>query len=152
MAAADETPPLGDLKDSEIFTDTNLVDVIGLKTEVDIQQRKWFNADMKAAKYDGLNKLECTEREMTHDTEHAELCPMYYYTIRMSMPGELNTKRNFFIAMEMEEKFNHGSLMKTRHKADNSWNICKSKTLKHLHFEMCTPKALHDLMVNNVDA
>ena len=58
MAAADETPPLGDLKNSEIFTDNNLVDVIGLKTDVDIQQRKWFNANMKAAKYDGLNKLE----------------------------------------------------------------------------------------------
>ena len=48
--------------------------------------------------------------------------------------------------MDMEEKFNHGTLMKTRHKADQSWSICKSKTLKRFHLEQCIPKALHDLM------
>ena len=134
MVVADETPPLGDLKDSDIFIDNNYVDVLGLKTEVDMQQRKWFNEDMKAAKYDGLNKLECAEKEMPHDTDHAELCPVYYHTIRMSVSGKLSTKRHFFIAMDMEGKFNHGILMKTRHKADNSWSVRKSKTLKRLHF------------------
>ena len=53
--------------------------------------------------------------------------------------------------MNMEGKFNHGTLIKTRHKADNSWSICKSKTLKKLHLEQTTPKPLHDLMVNNND-
>ena len=54
MSAAAKTVRIADLKDNEIFTDNNNVGHIGLKTEVDIQQRKWFNEDQKAAKYDGL--------------------------------------------------------------------------------------------------
>ena len=38
MVVADETPPQGDLKDSDIFTDNNDVDVLGLKTEVDSKE------------------------------------------------------------------------------------------------------------------
>ena len=81
MVVADETPPLGDIKDNKIFTDDDNVGHIGLKTQVDIQQRKWFNEDQKAAKYGGLHKLECAEKELPHDDDHAELCPVYYHTI-----------------------------------------------------------------------
>ena len=101
MSAAAETPPIADLKDDEIITNDNDVGHIGVKTEVDIQQRKWFNEDQKAAKYGGLNKLECAEKELPRDNDHAELCPMYYHTIRMSVAGELSTKRHFFITMDI---------------------------------------------------
>ena len=41
--------------------------------------------------------------------------------------------------------------MKTRHKANKSWSIVKSKTLRDLHLEMTTPKALQTMMNLSTD-
>ena len=41
--------------------------------------------------------------------------------------------------------------MRTRHKPNNSWNVCKLKTLTNFHLENCTPKALEELMLADAD-
>ena len=47
-----EDEPIGDIKEEDVFSNTDQVGYIGLKTELDLTQRKWFNEDMKSAGYD----------------------------------------------------------------------------------------------------
>ena len=75
----------------------------------------------------------------------AELCPIDYYTIRLTVLGETTRRRHFFVPMDIAEKFNKKVMMKTRHKAGQSWSVIPSTTLK-VHLETCVPQEIHDLM------
>ena len=112
----------GDIHLSETYSSADNVEAIGFQAEEDIQQRKWFNADMKASKHGGLSKVECAVTESAFDTEHTELCTVHFHTIRMRMENREDVKKQFFLSLDLEGQFNQGTLMKTRHKANNSWS------------------------------
>ena len=126
----DEDAPPGDIQVSDVFSDTNVIGVIGFKSSEDLEQRKWFNAAMKKANHGGLNKVLCAEKEETLDTAHAELCNIFHHAIRLSVKDNDEARKHFFISKELEGTFNQGTLMKTRHTEKNLWSIVKSNTLE----------------------
>ena len=95
--------PILDIKEEDVFSGTDKVEYIGLKTDLDLKQRKWFNEDMKLAGYGGFNKLECTDRELGFHNEQAELCPVYFHTIRFTVNGERGKKVHFFTATVLDK-------------------------------------------------
>lgn len=145
--ATKDAPP-GDIQVSDVFSDTNVLGVIGLKSSKDLEQRKWFNAAMKKINHGGLNNVLCAEKEETLDTTHAELCSIFHHAIRMSVKDQDEARKHFFISKELEGTFNQGTLMKTRHTEKNSWSIVSSKTLE-LHLNISTPKALQTILDKN---
>ena len=66
----------------------------------------------------------------------------------MSVADEEGARTHFFIDKELEEKFNQGTLMKTRHTEKDSWSIVSSKTLE-FRLNISTPKGLLDILDKN---
>ena len=104
---------------------------------------------MKGANYEGLNKVECAEKEEALDTNHTELCGIYHHAIRMSVKdSDEAIRKHFFISKDLEGVFNQGTLMKTCHTEKHSWSIVRSKTTE-FRLNMSTPKALQAIMDKN---
>ena len=122
-----EAPP-GDTRKAYVLTSAYNISVIELKSDEDLEQRKWFNMAMRQISQGGVQNVQCAVKEEARDTLHAELCNIYIHAIRMSVAGKEEARKHFFINKELEGKFNQGTLMKTRHTEKDSWSIVSSKT------------------------
>ena len=63
----------------------------------------------------------------------------------MSVAEREDVRKHFFISKDLEEKFNQGTLMKTRHNEKDSWSIVSSKTID-FRLKISTPKELQEIM------
>ena len=142
-----EAPP-GDTKKADVLTSADNIGVIELKSDEDLEQRKWFNMAMRQVSQDGVQNVQCAVKEEVRDTLHAELCNIYIHAIRMSVTGKEEARKHFFINKELEGKFNQGTLMKTRHNEKDSWSIVSSKTID-FRLKISTPKELQEIMNKN---
>ena len=79
--ATQEAPP-GDTRKADVLTSADNISIIELKSDEDLEQRKWFNMAMKKINQGGVNKVQCDVKEETRDTSHAELCNIFIHAIR----------------------------------------------------------------------
>ena len=68
--ATQEEPP-GDIKNADVLTSADNIGVIELKSDEDLEQRKWFNAAMKQVSQGGVQNVQCAVKEEVRDTLHA---------------------------------------------------------------------------------